>query len=137
MINSVVIIGRLTKDIEIRYTKNEIAVGNFTLAVNRDHKNQEGEYETDFINCTMYGEIVKRMAEWTHRGDLLGAIGRIQTSNYEDKDGNKRYKTEIIVDKITFLQSPRKKQEENPYKDMKVKVEADQSIEIDDSMLPF
>ena len=140
MINVVTIVGRLTKEIEVRYTKNETAVGNFTLAVNRDYKNQEGEYETDFINCTIYGQIAERMKEWTQKGDLLGASGKIQTSNYEDKDGNKKYKTEVMVERITFLQSPRKKEEpkeENPYKDIKEKVEADQTIQYDESMLPF
>ena len=137
--NNVNLIGRLTKDVEVRYTKNEKAVGNFTLAVNRDYKNAEGEYETDFINCTIYGTIAERMAEWTQKGDQLGTIGRIQTSTYEDKDGNKRYKTEIIVDKITFLNGVKKKEqpEENPYKDMSVKTIQQQQIEITDADLPF
>ena len=138
--NNVILIGRLTKEIEVRYTKNEIAVGNFTLAVNRDFKNAEGQYETDFINCTIYGTIAERMAEWTQKGDQLGAIGRIQTSTYEDKDGNKRYKTEIIVDKITFLNGVKKKEqpeEENEFKDSSIKTIQQQQIEITDADLPF
>lgn len=139
MMNICILNGRLTKDIEVRYTKNETAVGNFTLAVNRDYKNTEGQYETDFINCTLYGQIAEKMKVWTQKGDLIGITGRIQTSNYEDKEGNKKYKTEIIVEKITLLQNSKKKQpeEENQYKNMNIKTESQQQFKITEQDLPF
>ena len=140
MINSVILIGRLTKDIEVRYTQSEKAVGNFTLAINRRFKNQNGEYETDFIDCVVFGKQAETMSKYTQKGDLVGLEGSIQKRAYEDKEGNKRYATEIMVEKITFLQTNKKEEpkvENNPYKDMSVKVEASQQFEITDDDLPF
>lgn len=140
MINSVTLVGRLTKDIEVRYTQSEKAVGNFTLAINRRFKNQNGEYETDFIDCVVFGKQAETMAQYTKKGDLIGVEGSIQKRAYEDKEGNKRYATEIMVEKITFLQTNKKEEtkvEDNPYKDMSVKVEASQQFEITDDDLPF
>ena len=140
MINEVVLVGRLTKDIEVRYTQSEKAVGNFTLAINRRFKNQNGEYETDFIDCVIFGKQAETMSKYTQKGDLIGAEGSIQKRAYEDKEGNKRYITEIMVEKITFLQTNKKEEtkvEDNPYKDMSVKTEAQQQFEITDADLPF
>lgn len=140
MINEVVLVGRLTKDIEVRYTQSEKAVGNFTLAINRRFKNQNGEYETDFIDCVVFGKQAETMAQYTKKGDLIGVEGSIQKRAYEDKEGNKRYITEIMVEKITFLQTNKKEKtkiEDNPYKDMSVKTEEQQQFEITDEDLPF
>jgi single-strand DNA-binding protein len=140
MINEVVLVGRLTKDIEVRYTQSEKAVGNFTLAINRRFKNQNGEYETDFIDCVVFGKQAETMAQYTKKGDLIGVEGSIQKRQYEDKEGNKRYATEIMVEKITFLQTNKKEEtkvEDNPYKDMSVKTEASQQFEINPEDLPF
>lgn len=140
MINSVILIGRLTRDTEIRYTNSEKAVGNFTLAINRRFKNQNGEYETDFIDCVVFGKQAETMAQYTKKGDLIGVEGSIQKKQYEDKEGNKRYATEIMVEKITFLQINKKEEtkvENNPYKDMSVKVESESNIQYDESQLPF
>lgn len=140
MINSIILVGRLTRNLELRYTQSEKAVGNFTLAINRRFKNQNGEYETDFIDCVVFGKQAETMSKYTQKGDLIGVEGSIQKRAYEDKEGNKRYATEIMVEKITFLQTNKKEEtkiEDNPYKDMSVKVEADQSIEISDDDLPF
>ena len=140
MINSVILIGRLTKDTEIRYTNSEKAVGNFTLAINRRFKNQNGEYETDFIDCVVFGKQAETMAQYTKKGDLIGVEGSIQKRAYEDKEGNKRYATEIMIEKITFLQPNKKEEtkvEDNPYKDMSVKVESESNIQYDESQLPF
>lgn len=120
MINSVVLIGRLTRDIQVRYTQSEKAVGNFTLAINRRFKNQNGEYETDFIDCVVFGKQAETMEQYTKKGDLIGVEGSIQKRTYEDKEGNKRYITEIMVEKITFLQTNKKSetpQQNDPYKD--------------------
>ena len=144
--NKVVLLGRLTKDIEVRYTESGTAVGNLTLAVKRRIKNTNGEYESDFINCVCWKETAETMNKYLKKGDPVLVEGRIQTRNFEDKDGNKRYTTEVVIEHMDFVSSKKSEsqsgaesgtQEENPYKDMSVKVEADQSIEISDSDLPF
>ena len=140
MINNVVLVGRLTRNIEVRYTQSEKAVGNFTLAINRRFKNQNGEYETDFIDCVVFGKQAETMAQYTAKGDLIGVEGSIQKRAYEDKEGNKRYIVEIMVEKITFLQTNKKEEtkvEENEFKEASIKTETSQQFEISDSDLPF
>ena len=140
MINNVVLVGRLTRNIEVRYTQSEKAVGNFTLAINRRFKNQNGEYDTDFIDCVIFGKQAETMAQYTTKGDLIGVEGSIQKRAYEDKEGNKRYITEIMVEKITFLNGVKKKEqpeEENEFKDSSIKTEQQQQFEITDEDLPF
>ena len=132
--NTVILIGRLTKEVELRYTEKELPIANFTIAINRDYKNEKGEYETDFINCVVFQQSAKLMGEYTHKGDLIGIKGRLQTRNYEDKEGKKHYITEVIAERITFLQT---KKEDNPYKDMSVKTEQQQQFEISPEDLPF
>lgn len=127
MINSTILVGRLVRNIEVRFTKDEKAVGNFTLAINRRFKNQNGEYETDFIDCVIFGKQAETMAQYTKKGDLIGVEGSIQKRTYEDKEKNKHYITEIMVEKITFLQTNKKgettqtatqeTQQSDPYKD--------------------
>lgn len=128
--NKVILIGRLTKDSELRYTESEMAICSFSLAVDKDFKKDEA----DFINCKAFSKLGETINKYTKKGDLMAVCGRINTSSYE-KNGEKRYTTDVIVDNIKFLQT--KKEEDNPYKDMSVKVEASQQFEIDDNMLPF
>lgn len=144
--NKVVLLGRLTKDIEVRYTESGTAVGNLTLAVKRRIKNTDGEYESDFINCVCWKETAETMNKYLKKGDPVLVEGRIQTRNFEDKDGNKRYATEVVIEHMDFIGSKKEqttevkeepKEEKNPFEDMKEKVEADQSIEISDEDLPF
>lgn len=140
MINITILVGRLTKNIELRYTSNEKAVGNFTLAINRRFKNQNGEYETDFIDCVVFGKQAETMAQYTKKGDLIGVEGSIQKRTYEDKEGNKRYATEIMVEKITFLQAGKKSEttqttsqetiQNDPYKVFGEIVENENSLEL-------
>ena len=142
MINQVILIGRLTKDIEIRFTKDEKAVGNFTLAVNRKYKNEKGEYETDFIKCTIFGKSAEALNKYAHKGDMIGAEGSVQIRHYKDKEGNDRTTTEILVEKIHFVQIKKNEiksveKEENPYKDMSIKTEQQQQFEISSEDLPF
>ena len=132
--NTVILIGRLTKDVELKYTANETPVATFSIAVNRDYKNDKGEYEADFINCRVFGAIAETTSKYTKKGHLLGISGSIQTGSYE-KDGHKFYTTEILCKKITFLQQ--KDKEDNPYKDMSVKTEQQQQFEISPEDLPF
>lgn len=101
--NRVCLNGRLTKDIDLRYTQNNVAIAIFTLAVQRKFKNQNGDYESDFINCVAYRQVAELLNKYTKKGDLIGVEGKIQTRNYENKDGKKVYITEVIVENIDFL----------------------------------
>lgn len=111
MINNVVLVGRLTRDLELRYTTSNKAAVNFTLAVNRNFKNERGELQADFIGCTAYGKQAENMARFLNKGSLIGIEGRISTRNYQGKDGKTVYITEVIADKVNFLES--KKQGNN------------------------
>lgn len=103
--NRAVLVGRLTKDPDLRYTSSGTAVASFLLAVNRSFKNQDGEREADFINCIVWRKAAENFANFTHKGSLVGIDGRIQTRNYENKDGNRVYVTEIIVENFDLLES--------------------------------
>ena len=105
MLNNVVLVGRLTADPEVKEVGKEGKVVNFTIAVQRTYKNSEGNYDADFIQCNAWNGIAENMSEYVKKGDLVGVKGILQTSTFEDKDGVKRYKTDVRVDKITFLSS--------------------------------
>lgn len=105
MINNVVLVGRLTKDAELRYTPSNQAVATFTLAVNRNFKNQAGEREADFINCVIRRQAAENLANWAKKGSLLGITGRIQTRSYENQQGQRVYVTEIFVESFNLLES--------------------------------
>ena len=102
MLNQVIVVGRLTKDLAIRKTDSGKNVATLTLAVPRSFKNVEGEYETDFIDCVLWEEKANRTAEYCRKGDIVGVRGRIQTRKIETEEGN-RYRLEVIAEKITFL----------------------------------
>lgn len=104
MINSVVLVGRLTKDPELKYTQGGIAVCRFTLAVNRPFSNQQGKREADFVNCVTWRKQAENTANYLKKGSLAGIEGRIQTSNFEGKDGNRVFMTEIVADSVQFLE---------------------------------
>ena len=104
MINNVVLIGRLTRDVDLRYTPQNQAVGQFTLAVNRNFKNQNGEYDADFINCVMWRQQAENFANWLKKGNLVGITGRIQTRNYENQQGQRVYVTEVVIDSFRSLE---------------------------------
>ena len=104
MLNQVVIVGRLVKNPELVETESGKKITRITLAVPRSYKNVNGEYEADFIDCTLWTPIAESTTEYCHKGDLLGIKGRLQTDNYE-KDGEKKYKTSVIAEKVTFLTS--------------------------------
>lgn len=105
MINNVVLVGRMTKNAELRYTPNKIAVATFTLAVNRPYKNQQGEREADFVNCVMWREQAENLANWCKKGVLVGIVGSIQTRNYENQQGQRIYVTEILANSFQALES--------------------------------
>ena len=105
MINNVVLVGRLTKAVDLRYTSNGTAYASFTLATDRDFKNQNGERETDFINCVMWRKPAENLANYTKKGSLIGVEGRIQTRNYDNQQGQKVYVTEVLAERFHFLES--------------------------------
>lgn len=104
MMNRVVLVGRLTKDPDLRYTPNGAAVATFTLAVNRTFTNQQGERETDFINCVVWRRAAENVANFLKKGSLAGVDGRIQTRNYEGQDGKRVYVTEVLAESVQFLE---------------------------------
>ena len=105
MINRSGLVGRLTRDPELRYTSGGAAVASFTLAVNRSFTNQNGEREADFINCVIWRKAAENFANFTHKGSLVGIDGRIQTRNYENQQGQRVYVTEVVVDNFSLLES--------------------------------
>ena len=146
--NQVILTGRLTKDVEVRYTQNDKAVANFTLATNRPVI-RDGEETADFINCIVWGKQAENLAKYQGKGSLIGIFGKLQVRDFEDSKGNKRYITEVVVDNIEYLGT---KKETNPEYDVvqntrretnvfeefgnNIKSEGN-GIEISDSDLPF
>ncbi|SES41032.1 single-stranded DNA-binding protein [Psychrobacillus sp. OK032] len=104
MINRVVLVGRLTKDPELRYTPSGVAMARFTLAVNRTFSNQSGEREADFINCVVWRKQAENTANYLKKGSLAGVEGRIQTGSYEGQDGKRVYTTDVVADSVQFLE---------------------------------
>ncbi|PAF15931.1 single-stranded DNA-binding protein [Terribacillus saccharophilus] len=105
MLNRVVLVGRLTKDPDLRYTPNGVAVANFTLAVNRPFSNQAGEKEADFINCVVWRRPAENLANFMGKGSLVGVDGRVQTRSFDNQEGNRVYVTEIVADSVQFLET--------------------------------
>jgi single-stranded DNA-binding protein 3 len=105
MINNAVLVGRLTKDVELRYTPSNVAVATFTLAVNRTFKNENGEREADFINCVMWRQQAENLANWAKKGALIGVTGRIQTRSYDNQQGQRVYVTEVVAETFQLLES--------------------------------
>lgn len=105
MINSVCLVGRLTRDPELKYTGNNIAVATFSLAVNRNFKDANGEREADFINCVIWRQSAENLANWAKKGALIGITGRIQTRSYENQQGQRVYVTEVVAENFQMLES--------------------------------
>ena len=112
MLNQIVIVGRLVRDPELRQTEGGKKVTNITLAVPRGYKNSNGEYETDFIDCVLWTGVAENTTEYCKRGDILGIKGRVQTRTFETEDEKKRYTTEVVAERVSFL-SPSHKIKEN------------------------
>lgn len=105
MINNVVLVGRTTKDPELRYTPSNVAVATFSLAVNRNFKDANGERETDFINCVIWRQQAENLANWAKKGALIGITGRIQARSYENQQGQRVYVTEVVAENFQMLES--------------------------------
>ena len=112
MLNQIVIVGRLVRDPELRQTEGGKKVTNITLAVPRSYKNVNGEYETDFVDCVLWTGVAENTTEYCRRGDILGVKGRIQTRVYEDEEEKKRYTTEVVAEKASFLSPGHRQQKE-------------------------
>ena len=113
MINNVVLTGRLTKDIDLKYTQSGTAVGSFSVAVERKFKNAQGERETDFINCVIWRKSAENFAKFAGKGSLVGLEGNIQTRNYENNQGQRVYVTEVVVDNFSLLESKKDREQNN------------------------
>ncbi len=126
MLNTVMLVGRLTQDPEIRVTESNKEVVRICVAVNRSFKNPDGIYETDFIDCTLWEGLAKNLNEYCHKGDTIGIRGRIQT-NYYEKDEQKIKRLEIIAERVTFLSSSKNKVNDNSLDNNK-KTESSKSL---------
>ena len=133
--NRVDLIGRISNDIELRYTQNNVEVVSFNLAVNRDKDN------TDFIRINAFSGTAKLIDDYCKKGDRIAVEGTLRTSNYEDKNGNKRIDYNVLANRVEFLESKKepKQEDTNPYKDLNIKTESEfgEAIEISDDDLPF
>ncbi|UOQ83785.1 single-stranded DNA-binding protein [Gracilibacillus salinarum] len=105
MLNRVVLVGRLTKDPDLRYTPNGVAVANFTVACNRPFSNQQGQREADFINCVTWRRQAENLANYMGKGSLVGVDGRIQTRSFDNQEGQRVFMTEVVADSIQFLET--------------------------------
>ncbi|ERI08559.1 single-strand binding family protein [Aneurinibacillus aneurinilyticus ATCC 12856] len=141
MLNRVILIGRLTKDPELRYTQSGTAVATFTLAVDRRVTNQQGERETDFISVVVWSKQAELCAQYLNKGRQTAVEGRLQVRNYENNEGRRVYVTEVVAENVQFLGSGQgagamerreaSSRNENPF------AEDQRPIDISDDDLPF
>ena len=137
--NSIQLIGRLTTKPELRYTTSNKAVTNFNIAVNRNFTNADGNREADFISCQVWNKQAENLVKYQDKGSLIAVEGNLRVEQFEDKDGNNRYKTYVAVNNIEYLSSAKQsteatqenkeESEEDPF------AEFGNSIEIDDNFL--
>jgi single-strand DNA-binding protein len=113
--NRVILVGRLTRDPELRYTANDIPVVQFTVAVNRPYQSRTGERQADFINCVAWRNQAENLARYMRKGSLIGVEGMIQTRSYDDQNGVRRFITEVVCDNIQFLEPKSARQEYGSY----------------------
>lgn len=106
--NKVILIGRMTRDIEVRYTQSNIPVGQFSLAIDNGKDDQGNDRPADFINCVIWETQAENMKKYTGKGWLICVEGRIKNDNYEDKDGNKKYRTYVLASRVIYLKEPNK-----------------------------
>ena len=139
MLNSTCLVGRMVKSAELRYTPNNQAVATFTLAVNRNFKSQNGDRETDFINCVIWRQQAENLANWAKKGALIGITGRLQVRSYE-KNGERRYVTEVIAETVTLLEkrnNNQNNQNSNPSNGYNSPSGGANPLDLSDDDLPF
>lgn len=122
--NKVILKGNITKDIELRHTGSGVAVATFTVATKRNYKNQNGEYESDFIRCVAYRETAEVINKYFQKGSGIIIEGNIRTGSYEGQDGKKVFTTDVMVEHIDFIDK-KEKVENDPFEDMGKKVETE------------
>ena len=133
--NNVSLVGRLTKDVELKYTGSQTAVATGTLAVNRQFKNANGEREADFINIVAWRKTAEIIANYISKGSQIGITGRIQTRSYEGNDGKRVYVTEVVAETVTLLDG--KSNNQQPQQKQERLFSASSPVDIDDLTLPF
>lgn len=142
MLNRVVLVGRLTKDLEFRTTPNGVSVATFTLAVNRNFKSKNGEQQADFINVVAFKNQAQNVNNYLSKGSLAGVDGRIQSRSYENQDGKRVFVTEVIADSVQFLEPKNSKQSNNQPQQQRGQAQNtntpfDNGADISDDSLPF
>ena len=125
--NNVVLIGRMTKDVELRRTNSGKAVASFTLAVNKDFKNEQGSYDADFIDCVAFEQKAETISQYVHKGDKFGVVGQLSTRSYENKEGKNVKVTEVKVTGFDFLEGKKQTDTNGGF----------EPIDDDDPTLPF
>lgn len=139
-LNRCIVMGRMTRDPEVRYTQSGIAVAGFTLAVERDFKAKNGEKETDFVDVVAWRNTAEFVGKYFEKGRMAVVDGRLQTRNYEDRDGNRRKAVEIVADSVYFGDSKKDGAKRSEYADPLDAFEDDgdfEEIPVDDEDLPF
>lgn len=149
--NKAILIGRLTRDPELRYTKNNVPVASFTIAINRTFIKSNGEKEADFINCLCFNKQAENVNKYLSKGSLVAVEGSIQTRSYNNKEGKKVFVTEVVANSVQFLES-KKENGQAPKEEVTTEVETDpfenfgqehdsgmeqSEFEIEDEDLPF
>ena len=138
MINNVVLVGRLTRDPELKYTPSNVAVATFSLAVNRNFKNQAGDREADFISCIMWRKQAENFANWIKKGALVGITDRIQTRSYDNQQGQRVYVTEVVAESFQTLEKKdNTANQSNMENQMPPSYGQGESMDISDDDLPF
>ena len=134
--NKVILVGNLTRDPELSETPSGIAVCRFSIAVSRDYANADGNRETDFFNITVWRGRAENCGKYLKKGNKVAIVGSLQNRSYDDKDGNKRYVTDVIANEVEFL-TPRGAQGEEEVETVSSRRERPQLEAIDDNQLPF
>lgn len=135
--NKVILIGNLTKDPELRYTPNGVAVATFTVAVNRPRTNQAGEKETDFINIVAWQKLADLCASYLRKGRQAAIEGRMQTRSYDNKEGKRVFVTEVVAENVQFLGGGQQAEGQKPVNNDFDPFAGGQAINIDSDSLPF
>lgn len=137
MINNTVLVGRLTKDPDLRLTQSGTAVATFTLVVNKNFTNQDGNREADFINCVIWRKSAETLANYAKKGTLIGIIGRLQTRNYENQQGQRVYVTEVVAENFQLLESRSTTEGRESFKDTSQSSDTNHKNPIDMNNDPF
>ncbi len=135
MINNVTLVGRLTKDVELKYTSSQTAVASGTLAVNRQFKSANGEKEVDFINFVAWRKTAEILSNYASKGSQIGITGRIQTRNYEGNDGKRVYVTEVVAESVALLDS--KSNNQQPQQKQDTPFNNNSQMDVSNLDLPF